>query len=147
MKERLHAIAAGVGVTYMQMTGDLTGANYSSMRAGDIEFGRLVSAWQADLMIHQTGRPAWGRIMQAAQINGDLTTPIRPLATFTPPKRPWVDPTKDAKASIMEIEAGLASPQDHIQRQGKTPEEVVAERREWAEMNEAAGTAAEGEGT
>lgn len=60
MKERLHAIAAGIGVTYHQITGDLSEANYSSLRGGQVEFERLVDAWQDDLMIMQTGRRPGG---------------------------------------------------------------------------------------
>ncbi len=34
MKQQLRAIAVGTGITYEQLTGDLTGVNYSSIRAG-----------------------------------------------------------------------------------------------------------------
>ncbi len=42
----LQGIAAGVGLTYDQATGDLTQANYSSLRAGKIEFRRLTADLQ-----------------------------------------------------------------------------------------------------
>lgn len=131
MRERLHAIAAGIGITYMQMTGDLSKANYSSMRAGDLEFRRLVDVWQDDLMVMQTGRPAWRRVMGAAQANGDLRLSVIPTAKFTPPKRPWVDPKSDAAAAIMQMRAGIESPQDVVERTGRAPEELIAELREW----------------
>jgi capsid protein len=37
----LEASAVGTGLTYDQVAGDLTQANYSSLRAGKIEFRRL----------------------------------------------------------------------------------------------------------
>ena len=37
----LQAIAAGIGCTYDQITGDLRRANYSSLRAGKLDFWRL----------------------------------------------------------------------------------------------------------
>ena len=40
MRMQLHAIAAGVGLTYELLTGDLSQVNYSSIRAGLIEFRR-----------------------------------------------------------------------------------------------------------
>ena len=40
MRVHLHAIAAGVGLTYELLTGDLSQVNYSSIRAGLIEFRR-----------------------------------------------------------------------------------------------------------
>jgi lambda family phage portal protein len=139
MRERLHAIAAGIGVTYMQMTGDTSQANYSSMREGRIEFGRLVDGWQADLMVTQSGRPAWRRVMQAAQVNGDLRLPVVPRARFIAPKRPWVDPQKDASAAIMQMEAGIADPMDVIEETGNAPEDVIAGLVRWRDMLRAEG--------
>jgi capsid protein len=43
MRVQLHAIAAGVGLTYELLTGDLSQVNYSSIRAGLIEFPRSVT--------------------------------------------------------------------------------------------------------
>lgn len=132
MKERLHAIAAGIGTTYFQMTGDMSQASYSSMRAGELEFARLVDVWQHDLMVFQSGRPAWRRVMEAEQLHGTL--PTVPRAKWTPPARPWVDPQKDAAAAIMEMEAGITSPFDIIERTGRTPEELIEELRRWRDM-------------
>jgi len=44
MRVQLHAIAAGVGLTYELLTGDLSQVNYSSIRAGLIEFRRRMEA-------------------------------------------------------------------------------------------------------
>jgi lambda family phage portal protein len=131
MRERLHAVAAGLGLPYAGMTGDLSSVNYSSMRGGEMDFNRLVETWQSVLMIHQSGRPAWKRVMQAAQANGDLLQGPIPRAASTPPKRPWVDPLKDASAAILQMRAGLISPQEVISRLGRIPEEVLKEFEEW----------------
>ncbi|WP_460922815.1 phage portal protein, partial [Staphylococcus aureus] len=39
---QLHAIAAGAGTTYEQMTGDLSRVNYSSIRAGLVEVRKMI---------------------------------------------------------------------------------------------------------
>jgi lambda family phage portal protein len=130
VKERLHAIAAGVGVTYSQMTGDMSGASYSSMREGRVEFNRLVDGWQDTLMIHQTARPAWRRVMDAAVMNGEI--PARPRAKFIRPARPWVDPLKDQNAAINAAQAGIGSLTDIIERNGDDPDDVLAENLAWA---------------
>ncbi|CAN0584302.1 unnamed protein product, partial [Ectocarpus sp. 12 AP-2014] len=113
MRERLHAVAAGIGATYTQITGDLSSANYSSMRGGEMEFGRLVDIWQAD---------------------GDLRLPVVPSAHWTPPKRPWVDPLKDAQAAVLQIKEKLISPQEVIERTGQTPEELIEDLKAWQDM-------------
>lgn len=134
MKERLHAIAAGIGVTYMQMTGDTSLANYSSMREGRLEFNRLLDTWQDTLMVHQSARPAWRRVMEAAQVNGDLRTPIIPRARYIAPKRPWVDPQKDARALIEQMSAGLVDPAAVIEETGASAEDVVKGLNQWRDM-------------
>jgi len=137
MKERLHAIAAGCGVTYMQMTGDTSMANYSSMREGRIEFNRLLDSWQSDLMKQQSGRPAWRRVMRAAQANGDLRSAVLPRAKYIAPKRPWVDPVKDVKAALMEVDNFLGDPEAVIESTGATPEEVMQGQTRWRKMRDA----------
>jgi hypothetical protein len=47
MRVQLRSIAAGMGITYEQLTGDLTGVNYSSIRAGLLEFRRRCEQFQA----------------------------------------------------------------------------------------------------
>ena len=46
MRVQLRSIAAGMGITYEQLTGDLTGVNYSSIRAGLLEFRRRCEQFQ-----------------------------------------------------------------------------------------------------
>lgn len=142
MQERLHAVAAGTGVTYMQMTGDTSKANYSSMREGRIEFNRLIDGWQADLMVQQTGRPAWRRVMAAAITNGDLRQPSPPRARFIPPRRPWVDPQKDAAAAIMEMNAFIRDPNAVVEETGASPEDVIAGHKRWRDLLSDAGLSA-----
>jgi capsid protein len=40
LRMQFRAVAAAMGITYEQLTGDLTGVNYSSIRAGLLEFRR-----------------------------------------------------------------------------------------------------------
>ena len=40
LRTQFRAVAAAIGITYEQLTGDLTGVNYSSIRAGLLEFRR-----------------------------------------------------------------------------------------------------------
>jgi capsid protein len=49
MRQQLRAIAMGMGITYEQLTGDLTNVNYSSIRAGLIEFRRRCAIYSITL--------------------------------------------------------------------------------------------------
>jgi len=55
-RRALEASAAGTGLTYDQMAGDLTQANYASLRAGKIEFRRLCEQVQYGMLIPMLAR-------------------------------------------------------------------------------------------
>lgn len=125
MNVQLHAMAAGAGVTYEQMTGDLRGVNFSSIRAGLIDFWDLVDHQQHLVMIPQLCRPVWGRFGQvlAAQGRRDLDKAFQ--AIWTPPRRRYVDPEKEIKAVTDEMRSGLTSLPAAIAATGEDPDEVV----------------------
>jgi lambda family phage portal protein len=56
-RRSLEAAAVGAGLTYDQVSGDLTQANYSSLRAGKIEFRRLCEQVQYGMLIPMLVRP------------------------------------------------------------------------------------------
>jgi capsid protein len=58
---QFRAVAAAMGITYEQLTGDLTQVNYSSIRAGLLEFRRRCEAIQHGVIVHQLCRPIWRR--------------------------------------------------------------------------------------
>lgn len=109
-------IAAGLGVPYEQMTGDLSGVNYSSIRAGLVEFRRRVEAIQHNVIVYQFCRPIWRRFVTLEILSGRMLAPgferdPEPWlsARWIPPKQDWVDPAKDVRAEIDAIGAGLMS--------------------------------------
>jgi lambda family phage portal protein len=53
-RQQLRMIAVGLGITYEQLTSDLTGVNYSSIRAGLIEFRRPPSALPTKYILRAT---------------------------------------------------------------------------------------------
>lgn len=72
MRQQLRAIAIGTGITYEQLTGDLTGVNYSSIRAGLIEFRRRCTMLQHNIMVFQFCRPVWSKWLELAVLCGEL---------------------------------------------------------------------------
>ncbi len=121
-----HAMAAGMGLTYELLTGDLSKVNYSSIRAGMLEFRRRTDALQKQVFIPQVCQPIWRRFLLTAQAAGLVGTfPIR--LQWTPPRFEAVDPIKDLTAEILAVRAGLMSPQTAIARQGFDPDNVAAD--------------------
>jgi lambda family phage portal protein len=127
----LRAMAAGVGLTYEQLTGDYSQVNYSSQRAAMLEFRRFCEAVQHHTIVFQFCRPVWDAFMRWQVMQGNVSArdyldPASGLliAKWLPPSWPWVDPMKDAKAAILEMDANLRSRADIIAERGYDVEEI-----------------------
>ncbi|MGB1270759.1 MAG: phage portal protein, partial [Endozoicomonas sp.] len=66
LKAQLRKAAAGVGLQAHQITKDLTQVNYSSIRAGLIEFRRLCEALLKHFFIEQFCTPIWNKFMDTS---------------------------------------------------------------------------------
>lgn len=126
MVHQLHAVGVGTGLTYQQLTGDLRRANYTSTRAGLIEFYKLVDAWQWLLFIPGLVRPIRTWFQEAALYGGVATGSIGD-DKITTPRKPHVDPLKDATAIKEQVRAGLMSLSEGIRELGEDPDLVFAE--------------------
>jgi hypothetical protein len=91
----LHTISAGFRVPYELLTGDLSQVNYSSIRAGLVEFRRQIDAVQWQLFIPMFCAPVWRWFTEAAWAAGQIPSPDVPVE-WSPPKFEAVDPQKDA---------------------------------------------------
>jgi len=138
LRMQFRAVAAAMGVTYEQLTGDLTQVNYSSIRAGLLEFRRRVEALQHGVIVHQLCRPIWQAWMAQAVLEGALTLPgfarggnskrRQYLAVkWIPQGWQWVDPEKEFKAMLLAIRSGLMSRSEAISTFGYDAEDVDRE--------------------
>ncbi len=134
VKNHLRAVAAGLGLPYELVSGDLEGVTYSSIRAGLVEFRRRVEQLQHNVVVHLFCRPVWERFVRLAVLTGDLpardfdAAPAAYLGcSWLPPKFDYVDPMKDVQAEILAIDAGLKSRSQAISERGYDAEQVDAE--------------------
>lgn len=129
-KALLRSVGAGLGLTYEQLSGDLENVNYSSIRAGLVEFRRRAEQIQHTVIVHQLCRPVWRWFVQSLSISGrfqgENLTDLE-LADWLPPRWEWVDPQKDVAAEISAIDAKLKSRQQAVAERGRDIEEVDAE--------------------
>ena len=131
MRVQLRAIAAGLGITYEQLTGDLERVNYSSIRAGLLEFRRRCEQFQHQVMVYQFCRPVWKAWIEAAALAGAIDArdyARRPEAyldvEWRPPSWAWVDPLKDMNAEVTAVRAGFKPRSAVINEMGYDEEEV-----------------------
>lgn len=130
----LRAIAAGLGCTYEQLTGDYSATNYSSARAALVEHRRRIEQLQHGVIVPQLCRPVWERFVRVAVLSGALPAPdfaADPEAYFAvewlPPAFEWVDPQKDVRAEIEAVNAGFKSRSQVLAERGYDAERVDAE--------------------
>lgn len=124
----IREIAAAIGVTYEELTGDYSQVNFSSSRMSRLAHWGNVYDWQWNMLIPQFCDPAWGWAMDAAVVAG--LAPEAPRAEWTPQAMPMTDPEKEARANVVRIRSGQATLSQVIREQGLDPDRVLAEYAE-----------------
>lgn len=124
-RQQLGAIAATLGITYEELTGDLSNVNFSSGRMGWIGMARNIDAWRWTMLVPRLCDPVFGWFRTAAELSGVAAANV--AARWTPPRREMIDPTKEVPAVRDAIRAGLVSLPEALRREGEDPDEVVEE--------------------
>lgn len=126
--DRLHAIAVGAGITYEQMTGDLSQVNYSSIRAGTLDFRREVEQWQWINFIPIVCERILRKFLDIAVLSGKIKT-ADIESEWTTPRFDWVDPVKDVQGEGMEIALGLKTWSESVRGRGYDPDKIYEEMK------------------
>ena len=134
MKTQFRLIARGLGITYEQLTGDLSGVNFTSLRAGLIEFRRLCETIIARTLVFQYCRPYVNRWIRTAVLNGVTRTISvseylrnpRPFhrVDWNPDGWDFVQPVVDRIAEQMDIRNGLESRSQKIAKRSGNIDQV-----------------------
>ncbi|MGB3068449.1 MAG: phage portal protein [Ottowia sp.] len=139
VKHQLHLIAAGMGVTYEMLTGDVKEVNFSSARVALLEFRRNAEQLQWITLIPGMCAPIWRAFIDAAVLGGKLDRPDYRVDWSTP-KWAYVNPVQDVAADLDEISGGLSSISEKLRQRGYKPELVFAELKRDMERLKADGT-------
>jgi lambda family phage portal protein len=112
-KDQMLGIAAGWGVDFATLTGDLSSANYSSMRSGKLESQETWKKLQSHQITHLV-REIFDAWLPAAILSGAVNLPMSKLKLLNKPvfkgrRWPWVDPEKDIRAAQLAVDAGFTS--------------------------------------
>jgi lambda family phage portal protein len=139
MMSMLKGAASGLGQAYMSIAGDLSQANYSSMRAGllpERDNYTMIQTWFAETFLY----PVFRYWLENALMRGELDMPKRKfqMSQFDQLNKPafigrkwdWIDPEKDVNAKIKSRAAGFASPFDIAGEQGKSLEAIYDDIKE-----------------
>ncbi len=136
----LRSIARGAGVTEMTLTGDVSRANYSSLRAGQAPER---DAWRAlhQWIIPRLHRPTYRAWLRPALLAGQIAVDSRLASNYQAVSwkgRGWVsvDPLKDMHALKEAIGLGVGSRTRFLAEQGEDFEETIDQLHEEQEYAE-----------
>lgn len=131
IRQQLAAVSANL-VPYHVLTGDVSQANYSGLRASLLSLWGQLDDDQQNTIIPQVCQPALDRRMQLlATRTGDRRF-LQVRATWALPVRRHADPVKDLMAELIEIRSGLKLISRSLAERGINADEHM---REIARMN------------
>ena len=124
MRDVQTRIASGIGLTYEQLTGDLSNVNYSSYRAGLLSFRNHIDAFRWLTFIPMFCGPVRRWFVDSAFAAGRISR--RDYGTeWTPPAYGSVDPERDANALVKRVRSGLLTWPQAVAEEGYDPEEQL----------------------
>lgn len=120
----LRSQAAGMGVTYEDMTGDYSESNFSSARMSRLRIWDCVEDTRWRMLVPQFCDPVWQWAMQAAEIMGAGSAP---MARWTAPPMAMIEPDKEGLAIQRNVRSGIQTLSDAIRERGYDPDEFLDE--------------------
>lgn len=132
IKSRLKKMARGWRLSYEVLSGDLSEVNFSSGRMGWLEMMRFIESVQSLIMIPKLCDVVFTWWIETEQLKGnfsfDISEHVR--CDWTPPRREMIDPVKETKAMIDQMQAGLLAWADAVRQMGGDPDlqmDLIAE--------------------
>jgi lambda family phage portal protein len=118
----LRKIAAALGVSYEDLTGDYSQVNFSSARMSRLAFWANVLDWRWQMVIPIMCNGVWAWAMEAAQIAGEIPAGDLPTADWTAPPMTMIEPDKEGLAYQRLVRTGAMTPSEMVREQGGDPE-------------------------
>ena len=123
--DQLRAIAAGLGVTYEDLSGDYSQVNFSSARMGRLAHQINVKRWRRELVIGLLCKGVWNWVMGLAAGMNDW--PSVPGSSWTSPPMPMIAPDKEIRALKEGVRSGFMTLNEAIRERGEDPETHLQE--------------------
>lgn len=135
-KAQLRGAAAGMGVLYNNLTGDLEGVNFSSIRQGTLDerdHWKDLQQWLIETLL----QPIFDEWLPRALLAGRIVVKGKPApatkldayraVTWQGRRWQWIDPRADVDAAVESKNNLLASPGQIIRESGRDPHQVWQE--------------------
>ncbi len=124
----LRGVAAGLGVTYEDLTGDYSQVTYSSARMARLAHQPDVDDWRWNMLIPLFCAPAWRWMLEALAMAGEDVELAQ--AEWTPPATPLLDPDAEGTAYQRLVRDGFMTWPQVIRELGYDPRAQLKEIEE-----------------
>lgn len=143
-------ISAGLNVAHHNLSGDMSGVNYSSARIAELaerDHWRGLQLWFIQAFV----QPVFEKWLRIALTHGEITLPsgaplpadrfekFRSAASFQPRGWRWVDPNNDMKAAEMGLSNNLTSARQIVEEQGGDLDEILLDQQRYRQRLKALG--------
>ena len=143
-------ISAGLNVAHHNLSGDMSGVNYSSARIAELaerDHWRGLQRWFIQCFV----QPVFEEWLSSALGQREITLPsgaplpaerfekFRAAATFQPRGWRWVDPSNDMKAAGMGLSNNLTSVRQIVEEQGGDLDEILLDQQRYRQRLQALG--------
>ena len=138
----LRMISVGCGVSYELVSGDYSGISYSNLRGIRNDLAKDIEPHQVDMVRHFC-HPVYRDVLDRMVMGGAVKVPIGAYmkdpyvfqrAVWMPPGMESVDPLREGKAQVEQIQNLLRSPQETCRARGRDLENVLDELKEFKLM-------------
>jgi len=131
-KSMLQEICSGLLVSYPSLASDLEGVNFSSIRAGLIDerdMWRMVQRFFVNDFLEPI-RMAWLKMALLTTLSDITLTPVQmDQVAWNARGWEWVDPQKDAAATILKLGEGLSTYEEESGKLGYDWQEIALQRK------------------
>ena len=118
LRQEIMGMAASLA-PYHLISGDVSRANYSSLRAAMIGFWAMLDDWQQNILVPHLCEPAFRRRMHRLAVQTGDNRYLQLRASWAMPLRRFVDPIKDAAGELAEIRAGWKTLEQSVNERGR----------------------------
>lgn len=131
VKTHQRDVSVGTGVPYSKTTGDLSDANYSSLKAGANDFELFMDEFRWLVLVPLVCEPQRKWFVDAAVMAGVAPTRKVPEFEWNGPPYPEHDPLKEANARLLDVRMGVRLMGDVIRSRGGDPDRYLERLERW----------------
>ncbi|MGI9279103.1 MAG: phage portal protein [Endozoicomonas sp.] len=131
IRQQLMAVAAGMGLPYDVLSGDMKGVSDRALRVVLNEFRRRIQQIQHNQMVFQLCRPVWKRWLEMAVLSGAVSAPElhrNPSqynrVKWIPHGWAYIHPVQDVQSQNLAVRSGFKSRSEVVSEQGYDSEQI-----------------------